>query len=189
MTRFAGWVLLVLTGCAVLGLLYGMSFPGEPSDAFYIGALALVPLFIIWCGVGIALRGRAGRRDRAVMLASPALVIVGIGLACTNVPLQLHWRVAQSAFEADLTAFESDETFGHQPHRIAGYTVEDISRRTDNFIEFSRRDDMNGSDGFTYSVDGSAPQTVHHVASDYVMASVKRLGPHWFAFQSYHTMN
>ncbi|ART69622.1 hypothetical protein BTO20_14395 [Mycobacterium dioxanotrophicus] len=187
--RIASWVLLVLTASAVLGLLYGMSFPGEPSDAFYIAALALVPLFVVWCVIGIALRRRAARRDWVAMLACPVLIVAGIALACTSIPLQLHWWVAQPSFEAALTAFESDETFGHQPHHIGGYTVEDISRRTDNFVDFSRRDDMNGADGFAYSVDGSAPQTVHHAAGDYVMASVKRLGPHWFAFQSYHTMN
>ncbi|ORA35583.1 hypothetical protein [Mycobacterium aquaticum] len=187
--RIASWVLVALTATAVLGLLYGMSFPGEPSDAFYISALALVPLFVIWCVVAIVLLRKAARRDWVMTLACPVLVVGGIALACTSVPLQLHWWAAQPSFEAALTAFESDETFGHRPHHIAGYTVEDISRRTDNFIDFSRRDDMNGSDGFAYSVDGSAPQTVHHVESDYVMASVKRLGPHWFAFQSYHTMN
>ncbi|GAS90348.1 hypothetical protein [Mycolicibacterium brisbanense] len=187
--RIANWVLLALTASAVVGMLYGMSFPGEPSDAFIVAALTLVPLFIVWCVVAVVLWLKGGRRDWPAILACPVLVIAGIALACTNIPLQLHWWVAQPSFEAALTAFESDETFGHRPHRIAGYTVEDISRRTDNFVDFSRRDDMNGADGFAYSVDGSPPETVHHAASDYVMASVKRLGPHWFAFQSYHTMN
>jgi hypothetical protein len=186
--RIASWVLLALTGCAVLGLLYGMSFPGEPSGAFYVAALALVPLFVIWCVVGIALRRTAGRRTWAVMLAGPALAIAGIVLACTSVPLQLHWRLAQPSFERALDAFDSDATFGHQPHRIAGYSVDAISRRADNFVDFSRRDDMNGWDGFAYSADGSEPQTVHLSGSDYVIAWAKRLGPHWFAFESYHTM-
>lgn len=188
MTRLAGWALLVLTGCAVLGLLYGASFPGEPSDVLYAAVLSLVALFVIWCVVAVALRGGAGRREWAVLLASPALVIAGIGLACTSVPLQLHWRAAQPSFERALQAFDNDAAFGRQPHRIAGYTVDSVGHRTDNFIDFVRHDDMNGFDGFAYSADGSAPRTVHQPAGDYVISWVKRLGPHWFAFQSYHTM-
>lgn len=122
------------------------------------------------------------------MLACPVLVIAGIVLACTSLPLQLHWWVAQPSFERALQAFDSDAAFGRQPHRFAGYSVDAISHRTDNFVDFSRRDDMNGSDGFAYSVDGSEPRTVHQPAGDHVIASAKRLGPRWFAFQSYHTM-
>lgn len=187
--RVAGWALLVLTGCAVLGQLYGASFPGEPSGAFYVATLALIPLFVIWCVGGIALRRKARRRDWAMMLASPLLVIAGIALVCTSIPLQLHWRIAQPGFERALQAFDEDATTGDEPHRIAGYPIDHIARRADNFVDFTRRNDENGWDGFAYSDDGSAPQTVHQPAGDYVIASVARLGPHWFAFQSFHTVH
>ncbi|MEV0671734.1 hypothetical protein [Mycobacterium sp. NPDC050441] len=187
--RGASWVLLALTGCAVLGLLYGSSFPGEPSDAFYFAALALVPLFVSWCVVGIALRRKAGRWDRVLMVASPALVITGIVLVCTSVPLHLHWRMAQPSFDRALQTFTGDAAFGRHPGHIAGYPIEYIARRTDNFVDFTYRDDQNGWNGFAYSVDGNAPQTEHKSSGDYVIASAKRLGAHWFAFQSYHTMH
>lgn len=187
--RIAGWALLALTGCAVVGLVYGSSFPGEPSGVFYVAALALVPLFVIWCVVGIALRRKAGRWDWAVMLASPALVIAGIVLVCTTVPLQLHWRMAQPSFERARQAFDEDATFGKHPGHIAGYPIEHISRGADNFVTFTYRDDQNGWNGFAYSADGSAPRTEHNVAGDNVIGWAKQLGPHWFAFQSYHTMH
>ncbi|MGW4097924.1 hypothetical protein [Mycobacterium sp. NPDC004974] len=185
--RIAGWALLTLTGFAVVGQLYGASFPGDPSDIFYVATLASIPLLVIWCVVGVALRRTAGRRDWAVMLASPALVIAGIALICTNVPLQLHWRMAQPSFERALQAFNQDATFGKHPGHIAGYPIEYISGRSDNFVDFTYRDDQNGWNGFAYSADGSAPQTEHKSSGDYVISWTKRLGPHWFAFQSYHT--
>lgn len=186
--RIAGWALLVLAGGAVLGQLYGASFPGEPSGAFYVATLALIPLFAIWCVVGVALRRSAGRRDWAVMLASPVLVIVGIVLICTSVPLQLHWLAVRPSFERALQEFNDDASVGAHPHRIADYPIDHVAHRTDNFVDFAYRNDENGWDGFAYSADGNAPQTVHQPSGDYVIASAKRLGPHWFAFQSYHTM-
>lgn len=189
MMRFAGLGLLALTGCAVAGLLYGVSFPGGPSDAFHVAALALVPLFAIWCVVRSALRRKAGQRDRTVLLASPALAIAGIMLACTTIPLQLHWRWAQPSFERALQSVERDANFGNHPSHIAGYAIEYIGRRTDNFVDFTYSNDVNGRDGFAYSADGSAPQTEHSSSGDYVIDWAKRLGPHWFAFQSYHTMH
>lgn len=79
--------------------------------------------------------------------------------------------------------------FGKHPEHIAGYPIEYISGRADNFVDFTYRDDQNGWNGFAYSADGNPPQTEHKSSGDYVIGWAKRLGPHWFAFQSYHTMH
>jgi hypothetical protein len=76
--------------------------------------------------------------------------------------------------------------FGQHPAHIADYPIQHFARRTDNFVDFTYRNDQNGWDGIAYSADGSAPHTVQRPAGDHVIASAKLLGAHWFAFQSYH---
>lgn len=181
--RTANWIVLALTTVAVGALMYGMSFPGEPSDAFFISVMAMVPLFVIWCIVGIVGWTGGTRRDRAVILAGPALVLVGVGLSGTHVPLKLHWWVARPAFERAL-AVPDTRSIGP----VAGYPAADIFR-DDNFVDFCYRNDMNGSDCFAYSTDGTPPQTKRRVGGESLVTSVKRLGAHWFALERYHTMN
>lgn len=191
MKRFAGWGLPILVGCALLGMMVGASAPGEPLMIFDISALLLFALAFGWLVAVIRLLSSSGRGPRRWIAAAvpPALTLVAFLLIHAGVPIQIRWYTAQPSFERALQAFDRDADFGSRPGNIAGYPVEYIARRADNFVEFTYRDDQNGWNGFAYSADGSAPQTEHKSSGDYVIDWAQRLGPHWFAFQSHHTVH
>ncbi|MGV0784869.1 hypothetical protein [Mycolicibacterium sp. XJ775] len=191
MTRFAGWVLPIVVGFVLIGVMVGASAPGDPGILFYISALLLFALAFAWLVAVVRLLSGSGRRPRQwiAVVAPPILTLVAFLLIHAGVPIQIRWYTAQPAFERALQAFNENATFGEHPGHIAGYPIEYISGRADNFVDFTYRDDQNGWNGFAYSADGNPPQTEHKSSGDYVIGWAKRLGPHWFAFQSYHTMH
>ena len=188
--RSTGWTLPILVTFALTGMMYGATVPGEQPAVFDISALLLMALTLAWLVAVVRQLTVSGEhRNWFALVASPALVLTALLLIHAGVPLQLRWYTAEPAFTQALRAFERDPAFGRNPGQISGYPIEYITRRADNFVDFTYRNDQNGWDGITYSADGSEPRTVHHSAGNYVIHWAQRLGAHWFAFEGYQTVS
>lgn len=112
MTRFAGWVLPIVVGFVLIGVMVGASAPGDLGILFYISALLLFALAFAWLVAVVRLLSGSGRRPRQwiAVVAPPILTLVAFLLIHAGVPIQIRWYTAQPAFERALQAFNENAT-------------------------------------------------------------------------------
>jgi hypothetical protein len=186
-TRVPGWLFHALLAATLLALLWAMSTPEWLFLVWFLGALFLFLLVVVWLVLALV-DVRSRRKHGApgtprVLLVAPCLVLIAFGLAAVDAPLTARWLISRPSFEEVVEATPPATGDAWQqvggPQRLGLYDVRLVFRVRDAVVFYETSGGFLDDSGFACLPSGPFPELED---SSFEGPQFEHLGGCWYTW-------